>query len=106
MNDDEYDVLLSRSIVFLNLIASVANNTILECLRRHVPLVVNRLAGPVYYLGAEYPLFYEQLDEVYELLTEENICAAHAYLKQRSRQCLGADTFARQIASAVGALSA
>jgi len=105
LNNDAYDALLSRSVVFVNLLASVANNTILECLRRYVPLVVNRLAGPLHYLGYNYPLFYERLVDVYELLTEENIVAAHEYLKQRSKECLGSYDFAKQICAAIGSLS-
>lgn len=104
LTDDEYDQLLSRSIVFLNLLASVASNTILECIRRHVPVVVNRLAGPVHYLGEEYPLFYNRMEDVNDLLTEENILAAHEYLKRWSCRCLGAGDFAEEIAARIGAL--
>jgi hypothetical protein len=105
IDNDGYDFLLSRSIVFLSLIASAANNTILECIRRHVPVIVNRIAGPTYYLGEKYPLFYERLEDVRDLLTEDNILAAHRYMKQRSCMCVGAEDLAQQVGRAINNLA-
>lgn len=68
VSDEEYDDLLSSSIVFLDLYDAVANTTTLECLGRNTPLIVNRLPGTVEYLGEEYPLFYDTLAEASALL--------------------------------------
>lgn len=95
-----YDVLLSRNIVFVELIAAVANNTIVECIARNTPIVVNRLPGPEYYLGKEYPLFYENLDEVGKLLSIERICAAHQYLRRLDKSWITGAAFARALANA------
>lgn len=92
--------MLSENVVFLSLIASVANNTIVECIARNTPLVVNRLPGPVSYLGADYPLFYENLDEVPELLTYEKILSAHNYLRVVNKQFLSGFEFARRVVAA------
>ena len=72
VSNEEYDHLLSSSIVFLNLFDAGANTTVIECLARHTPLVINRLPGVEEYLGNEYPLYYDTLDEASELLDNDN----------------------------------
>jgi hypothetical protein len=59
MSDVEYDALLSSNIVFLRLHDAVAVNTILECIARNTPIIVNRLPAVEEYLGADYPGLYE-----------------------------------------------
>jgi len=56
--DDEYDELLSRNIVYLELYDSSANNTIVECLVRSTPVLVNPLPAVREYLGEEYPFYF------------------------------------------------
>lgn len=98
--DAEYDNLLSRSIVFLELINASACNTIIECIARSTPIVVNRLDAAVYYLGSEYPLFYDDIGEVTSLLSDERIIGAHEYLVQLEKSWLDGDVFARQLKQA------
>lgn len=87
-----YDNLLATSVVFIELIDAIANNTILECIARATPILVNRLAGPEYYLGTAYPLFYEDFDTASALLTKDNILRAHKYLLERAQHLsTGAD---------------
>jgi hypothetical protein len=95
-----YDRLLAENVVFLNLIAAVANNTIVECIARNTPVVVNRLPGPTFYLGADYPFFYDSLDDVAGLLTREGILSAHHYLKRMDKRFLKGSTFAKQVMEA------
>ncbi len=78
---NEYDNLLSKNIVFVDLFDAAANNTVLECIIRKTPLIINRLPATVYYLGENYPLFFENIDEVPSLITIENIKKSHNYLK-------------------------
>ena len=61
--NEEYDKLLSKNLVFLNLFDSSANNVIIECMARNTPLLVNRLPAIEEYLGKEYPFFYETAEE-------------------------------------------
>ena len=68
ISDKEYDEILSSSIVFLNLYDAPANTTVIECIGRNTPLVVNRLPGIEEYLGKDYPLFYDTLDEATKIL--------------------------------------
>jgi hypothetical protein len=41
--DNKYDELLSRNAVFLNLLDASASNTVVECIVRNTPILVNRL---------------------------------------------------------------
>ena len=79
--DGEYDRLLSENIVFLDLYDSSANNTIIECMARATPILINPLESVREYLGKEYPLYYHSLEEATEILKDrERIHAAHRYL--------------------------
>ncbi len=80
VNNSEYDELLSKNIVFLDLYDSAANNTVLECIVRRTPMILNKTAGAIEYLGELYPLFYDSLDQVPMLLTLDMIKKTVEYL--------------------------
>ena len=63
VTDDEYDSLLEDSAVFLNLLDAPANTTVVECIARNTPLLINRLPGVVEYLGEDYPFYYSSIEE-------------------------------------------
>jgi hypothetical protein len=76
-----YEHTLASSVVFLNLIDAPANTTVVECLARATPLIINRLPAVEEYLGADYPLFYDHLDEAAVLLrSEERLVAGSRHL--------------------------
>ena len=77
---NEYDLLLTKNIVFVHLYDASANNTVIECIIRNTPIVVNRVESVVEYLGVDYPLYFNNLEEINELVTIENIEKAHEYL--------------------------
>lgn len=93
---DEYDKLLSQNIVFIELFDAAANNTIVECLARNTPLLVNKLPGVVDYLGEEYPLYFTNLDDIDNLLTYENIEKTHYYLKNLNKDFLDVNNFTKK----------
>ena len=78
---EEYDELLSQNVVFVDLFDAAANNTVLECIVRKTPILVNRVGGVAEYLGENYPLYFSTLDEVPGLLTVDNLTTAHEYMK-------------------------
>jgi hypothetical protein len=63
VSDDEYDALLENSVVFLKLRDAPADTTVVECIARNTPILINRLPGVVEYLGEDYPFYYSSLDE-------------------------------------------
>jgi hypothetical protein len=81
LSNEEYDQLLSKSVCFVDLYESSANNTVIECIVRGTPLLVNRLPSVEEYLGTEYPLFFNDFDDAYRKLeNHELILRAHDYL--------------------------
>lgn len=81
LSNEEYDRLLSENIVFLCLQDASACNTVIECVVRNTPLLINRLPAVEEMLGAEYPFYYDSLAEA--LLKSRDyalIEQTHAYL--------------------------
>jgi hypothetical protein len=101
-NYNDYDRLVRQNIVIIDLWAAAANNAILEGAALQAPFLVRKLDGPVEYLGAEYPLFFETLDEVQHLLDHEDLLRqkmleAHLYLKQRDVSMYSIEHLGRQM---------
>ena len=59
MDNQKYDELLCENIVFINLVDASTVNTIIECIIRNTPIIVNRHPAAVELLGQNYPLFFE-----------------------------------------------
>ena len=99
VSNDQYDQLLSCNIAFVQLEAANANNAVVECLARGTPLLVNRLPAVEEYLGPDYPLYYEDLQDAADrALDVGRLRAAHQYLltcDHRSR--LHPDVFRRAV---------
>ena len=68
---------------------------------RNTPILLNRTAGVIEYLGADYPLYFDSLDDVETLVSLENIERAHVYLKNIDKGQFTLDTFVRNFAAAV-----
>src|SRR5262249_1493405 len=85
--NDEYDDLLTKNIVFLPLFDSSANNALIECIVRNTPVVVNRLPAVEEYIGAGYPLYFDDLKHASALLGDfEAILRATKYLEQLDKR--------------------
>jgi hypothetical protein len=93
----EYDELLEKNIVFIELIDASANNTIIECIIRNTPIIVNKLEAVVEYLGEDYPLYFENLEDVPLLLSNEKIIEAHNYLCNLNKSEYYIDFFCKKV---------
>lgn len=71
LTNEEYDDLLCRNIVFLNLVDCSAVNTVIECIVRETVIIVNRHPALVEMLGRDYPGFYEDMVEAGMILGNE-----------------------------------
>lgn len=58
---EEYDELLTKNIVFIDLFDAASNNTIVECIIRNTPIIVNKVGGVSEYLGNNYPLYFDDI---------------------------------------------
>lgn len=77
----QFDRLLSENLVFTHLYGSSANNTIVECIVRQTPILVNPLPAVQEYLGVDYPLYFCSLEEAAAKAEDTQLIArAHRYL--------------------------
>ena len=94
---EEYDELLSKNIILINLFDATANNSVIECIVRNTPLLINKIEGVVNYLGDNYPLYFTNISQIPKLLTIQNIKNAHTYLSQMNKSDLTIKYFMRQL---------
>ncbi len=79
----DYDRLMSENIAFLHLYDSSANTAVVESLSRATPMLVNRLPAVVEYLGEDYPMYYDSLEEAAAKALDVSLVAAtHRYMMQ------------------------
>lgn len=97
--DNGYDQMLTQNIVFLHLVDAAACNTVVECVVRLTPIIVNRLPAVVEILGPNYPGLYDDLAEVPIILSQERIIEKmFLYLRDKiSKDVFSLDFFARSI---------
>ena len=95
---EEYDDLLSKNIVFIDLFDASANNAVLECIVRNTPILINKIAPVVEYLGEDYPLYFTCLAQVDALINDRGlILKAHEYLKGMDKTMLSIPYFTQQL---------
>lgn len=81
VSNEAYDELLSQNVVFLNMFDAGGCTTLVECAFRGTPILVNRLPAHVEFLGEDYPLFYDSLEEAAMLLANpEQLAKGSSYL--------------------------
>ncbi|AMW26617.1 hypothetical protein [Arthrospira platensis] len=83
--DQQYDELLTKNIVYLDMYDTSANNVIIECIVRNTPILVNPLPAVVEYLGENYPLYFNDRNEAAEKADDLGLIKkAHEYLRSYS----------------------
>lgn len=92
--NNEYDKLLEENIIFLNLIDASACNTLLECIARNTPLLVNKIDPIIELLGKDYPLYYTHIAEVNEIICDTNkIIKAHEHISKINKNKISIEYF-------------
>lgn len=105
VDNNMYDTLLTKNIVFLNLVDGSAINTLLECVIRNTPVIVNRHPAVVEVLGDDYPFYYiipvgatQPFPSVHDLLNRPNaILEAHQYLTKIDKTPFMIETFTHDL---------
>ena len=88
ISDEEYDKILSNSIVLINYAYNVAaSTTIVECMATNNPIFVNKARSVIEYLGEEYPNYFNNTFELYKLFLNKEklnkkLIEANEYLKK------------------------
>lgn len=87
LNNDSYDALLSNNVVILDLYDSSVNNAVIECIVRTTPMFVRKMDATVECLGEDYPLFFENLSDVEQMMTSvTKIIEGHKYLQELNKK--------------------
>jgi polysaccharide pyruvyl transferase WcaK-like protein len=98
LDNKDYDDMLSKNIVFLDLIDASAVNTLIECIIRSTPILINPLPAIVELLGKDYPFYFNDI-------TEANFKASHLptikktfiYLQKINKNVFKIEYFTRRL---------
>ncbi len=96
LDNKEYDDLLTKNIVFINLVGASAVNTVIECVIRNTPIIVNKLPALVEILGDKYPLFYDDVKNVKNILNMKTIEEGYHHLKNLNKDKLHIEYFKKE----------
>ena len=103
LENEKYDNLLTENIVFINLVDASAINTLIECIIRETPIIINKVPAVVELLGEKYPLYFEENDNICDLLKNDSkICKAHKYLKKINKEKFYINTFIIEFKNKLG----
>jgi hypothetical protein len=104
MSNADFDALLTRNIVFLCLKDCSAVNTVIECMARSTPLVVNRHPALEELLGKDYPGFYDDLEGAAAIaMSRRAIALCNAFMRDRvDKSTLCLEAFVAGVRNAVG----
>lgn len=97
LENEAYDDLLSSCVMFLELFDASANNAIIEAIARNTPVVVNRHSAVQEYLGDDYPLYFDTIDDVEKLMDLSLIRAAHDHISALDKSEYSIDRFVERI---------
>tara|TARA_B110000208_G_C11722387_1_gene413297 strand:- start:1 stop:978 length:978 start_codon:yes stop_codon:yes gene_type:complete len=98
LNNDEYDEILIKNIVTINLYDSSANNTLIECIVRNVPIIINKCEAVVEYLGEYYPLYFNTINDIENILKDNIlIYKGYDYLRRLDKDFLKKETFIKKM---------
>ena len=98
LDDSQYIDMLKNEIVFVDFIDVAASNLICECIISNTPILINRLEQTEFYLGKNYPLFYDNLQHANELVKNKvNIINAYKYLYNLNKNELDVKIFINKL---------
>ncbi len=93
----EYDRFVSSSVLLIHLRDANANNAVLEAIAMATPVIINRHPAAVEYLGADYPLFFDCIADISQILADiPRIEEAAQYLRKIDRTRFQIFTFLRR----------
>ena len=102
VNNDDYDDMLLNNILIIPLHCASANNSILEIILMNRPAFISRNAATEEYIGKDYPLFFNNIEEM-NLILEDNtilrkkLCESHEYLMSMDKSKFSIENFYRNL---------
>ena len=95
----DYDLKLAENIVFLDVHDASANNVVIECMARNNPLIVKKTPAIVEYMGEDYPMYFEDLEEASEKMNEDQILEGHKYLEDMDKSKIKFNRFIKDLSN-------
>ena len=98
ISDQEYDKIITSSIILIPLYNASANNSVLEIIQTNTPAFITRLPSTEEYLGKNYPMFYNDISEVNSILNNRKLfnnkyIETYNYLKNMDKSDLTYERF-------------
>ena len=100
LSNNDYDNILLNSFIIIDIYDASANNSVIECISRNIPCFVSNLPAVREYIGDDYPLLFNNINELETMLTnKELIISGYNYLKERPylKERLTIDNFMKDI---------
>jgi hypothetical protein len=98
LENEEFDLLMSESVVFIHLFDVVACNAVLDCIARNTPIVCNRLPATEQYLGSDYPGLFESLKEAESILGDRRkIEMCHEFMRKSNKERFSGGHFLQSV---------
>jgi GR25 family glycosyltransferase involved in LPS biosynthesis len=94
-NYQDYDNYILNNIIIIDLWDANANNSIIECLIRNIPFFVTKLNPVVEYLGDDYPMYFNSINELEDKINNltELYSKTYEYLKNIKKDDLSLNYF-------------
>jgi exopolysaccharide biosynthesis predicted pyruvyltransferase EpsI len=94
LDENDYDKLLTENVVMIYLCDVSACNTIIECLIRNTPILINRHPAVTEYIGEDYPFYYNSVEEAQSKLNDiVMIKNAYNYILNKNKDDLSIEYF-------------
>lgn len=102
VSDQKYDELLINNIIVIPLFSASANNSLLEIIALNVPAFIIYHDSVAEYIGKEYPLFIENMEEMETILNNvqlltKKLNSAYYYLKNINKDQFHIRHFYREL---------
>jgi hypothetical protein len=105
LDNDAYDLLLTKHVVFLDLVDCSAANTVIECIVRNTVIVVNRHPALEELLGATYPGFYDSMYEATTILcSPKTLIACYKHIAALDKTQLDVNDFMTRLVQLLASL--
>ena len=83
LSNEEYDEMMTKEILYVKLVDASTVNTVIECLVRNTPILINKHPAVVEILGEDYPFYYSE--EKKENMNMKLIKETTEYLKKQKK---------------------
>jgi len=99
LSNEEYDEMMTKEIVYIQLVDASTVNTVIECLVRNTPIIINKHPAVVEILGENYPLYYSE--EKIKKMNMKLIKETTEYLEKRHKNGYELKSFIKEMESVI-----